>query len=231
MKNYGHIFFDLDSTLWDFETNSHETLTQLIDKYKLCEKGVDSIEGFIARYLVINERMWEEYGKGLIDKKALRYERFHETLLQYEINDRSLTENFGDDYITISPYKTNMFPHCIEVLGYLKEKYVLHIITNGFEEVQFVKIKNCRIDHYFDQIITSERSGFKKPDIRIFKFSLNAATADASKSLMIGDSLDADIIGARNAGIDQVYFNPNGAPHEEKITCEIKSLKELISLL
>ena len=231
MKDYKHIFFDLDQTLWDFETNSRETLLELAHKYKLSEKGIDSIDEFIAHYIHINKRMWDEYGKGLIDKNTLRYDRFHEALSKYEITDRAFSKNIANDYIANSPLKTNMFPHSIEVLKYLSEKYYLHIITNGFEEVQHIKINNCGIKHYFDQIITSERAGFKKPDIRIFQYSMNVVDASAPTSLMIGDSLEADIIGARGAGLHQVYFNPAGNKHEEDITYEIKSLRELIDFL
>jgi putative hydrolase of the HAD superfamily len=231
VNNYKHIFFDLDSTLWDFESNSRETLLELALKYNLADKGIDSIEEFISEYLVINERMWEGYRKGLIDKITLRYERFYLALSKYNITDRNLAENIGNDYLSLSPLKTNLFPHAKEVLQYLVNKYTLHIITNGFEEVQHIKINNCGIKHYFDQMITSERSGFQKPDIRIFEYSLNAVNAISSNSLMIGDSLDADIIGARNAGLHQVYFNPSGLKHQEDITFEIKSLKELMALL
>lgn len=231
MKDYKHIFFDLDQTLWDFETNSREALIELAHKYKLSEKGIDSIDEFIAHYIHINKRMWDEYGKGVIDKNSLRYDRFHEALSKYDITDRALSKSIANDYITISPLKTNMFPHSIEVLKYLSEKYSLHIITNGFEEVQHIKIKNCGIQQYFDQIITSERAGFKKPDIRIFQYSMDVVDASALTSLMIGDSLEADIIGARGAGLHQVYFNPAGNIHEEDITYEIKNLRELIDLL
>lgn len=228
---YEHIFFDLDRTLWDFETNSHETLSELAHKYKLSEKGIDSVDEFIAGYIRINERMWDEYRKGLIDKNTLSYDRFHEALGKYKITDRNLSENIGNDYIAISPLKTNLFPGTLEVLHYLNKKYSLHIITNGFEEVQHIKIKNCGIKHFFDQIITSERAGFKKPDVRIFQYSMNAVNAESTKSLMIGDSLEADIIGARNAGLQQVYFNPCGEKHNEDVTFEIKNLKELLTIL
>jgi putative hydrolase of the HAD superfamily len=228
---YKHVFFDLDQTLWDFETNSYQTLSELAIKYKLSEKGINSIDDFIADYICINERMWDEYGKGTIDKITLRYDRFHQALNKYEIKDMELSKNLANDYIAISPLKTSLFPHAVEVLQYLNEKYVLHIITNGFEEVQHIKIKNCEIDSYFNQIITSERAGFKKPDIRMFQYSLDVADAQSGNSIMIGDNLEADIVGARNAGIHQVYFNPKGNKHEEKITYEIKSLKELIRFL
>lgn len=228
---YKNIFFDLDRTLWDFETNSHETLTELIAKYKLKEKGIDSDEEFIRNYYLINDRMWEEYSKGLIDKTELRYGRFQKALQHYNIDEIHTAKSLADDYIAYSPLKTNLFPHTAEVLQYLSDKYTLHIITNGFEEVQYIKLKNCNIQHHFNQIITSERAGYKKPDKEIFEYSLNAANATTHNSLMIGDSLDADILGARNAGIHQVFFNPKEQQHTENITHEIRELKDLMSLL
>ncbi len=229
--SYTNIFFDLDRTLWDFETNSHQTLSELLQKYKLLEKGVESENDFIAEYLVINEQLWDEYRKGTIDKNTLRYDRFYKALLKFKIDDKELSQSIGNDYVSISPLKTALFPYTIEVLNYLNDKYNLHIITNGFEEVQHVKIKNCGIEKYFDQIITSERAGYKKPDIRIFEYSLETVNGNANNSLMIGDSLEADIVGARNAGIHQVYFNPTKETHSEKTTFEISSLKELLNFL
>lgn len=228
---YQHVFFDLDRTLWDFETNSHETLIELIDKYKLIEKGISSPTTFINEYYVINDVLWEEYRQGKIDKELLRFERFKRALDKYEIFDRKLIEDFGNDYVYLSPLKTNLLPHTEEILDYLRSKYVLHIITNGFEEVQHIKLKNSGIDHYFSEIITSERAGYKKPDKRIFDFSVSLADTHVEKSIMIGDSLDADILGAKNAGMHQVFFNPNKEEHSEDITHEISSLKELKKLL
>ena len=231
MSKYKHIFFDLDRTLWDFETNSFETLSELSIKYKFKDLGIDSIDSFITQYNPINNRMWDEYGKGIIDKKTLRYGRFSEALLKFNINDKQLAKQFADDYIASSPLKTSLFPHTKEVLEYLNQKYFLHIITNGFEEVQHTKLKKCKIDHYFNQIITSEQVGFNKPDIRIFHYSLSAANTTTEDSLMIGDNLQADIVGARNAGMNQVFFNNSGEVHDELITHEISSLKELLTIL
>lgn len=231
MRYYEHIFFDLDRTIWDFETNSNETLYELADKYNLADKGICNTAEFIAIYIQINNRMWEEYGKGLINKKTLRNNRFYEALCKYGVDDKKLSVKFANYYISYSPLKTNLLPHALEVLKYLKNKYPLHIITNGFEEVQYKKIKNCGLEIYFDEIITSERTGYNKPDIRMFEYSLNLVKAQPNRSLMIGDNLAADIIGARNAGIQQVYFNPNECKHAENITFEIKKLNELISIL
>lgn len=228
---YEHIFFDLDRTLWDFEKNSYETLCELIDKYDLQNKGIDDISQFIIDYYKINDSLWDEYRRGIVDKETLRYERFHRAFELYGINSRELTVAFGNDYVNLSPMKTNLFPDTIQVLEYLKSKYELHIITNGFEEVQHIKLKNSGIEKYFSEIVTSERAGFKKPDIRIFEFSMQQARTKPEKSLMIGDNLEADILGARNANIHQVFFNNQEQLHNEDVTYEIKNLKELFSIL
>ena len=228
---YEHIFFDLDHTLWDFETNSKEAFLELFDKYKLLEKGIASMDEFLVEYFLINERLWDGYRKGEIEKEQLRYDRFRQAFHKFGIVDDTLTVNFSDDYVNSAPYKTNLFPHAVETLEYLKGKYTLHIVTNGFEEVQYLKMKSSNIDHYFSKIITSERSGYKKPDKRMFEFSLSEAKADPAVSIMIGDSLEADILGARDAGLNQVYFNPKEIAHQEIVTHEIKSLKELFQIL
>lgn len=228
---YEHIFFDLDRTLWDFETNSYQTLIELSEKYKLKEKGISDLEKFISDYYKINDLLWEEYRNGTVDKTTLRYQRFHRAFVQYEIDDVNLTTQFGDDYVYLSPLKTNLFPDTVEVLDYLSSKYKLHIITNGFEEVQHVKLKNSKIKHFFSEIITSERAGYKKPDARIFDYSFSLTNSNATNSIMIGDSIEADIIGARNCGMHQVFFNNHNYEHQEDITFEIKNLKELFSFL
>ncbi|MCX6294820.1 MAG: YjjG family noncanonical pyrimidine nucleotidase [Bacteroidetes bacterium] len=228
---YETIFFDLDHTLWDFEKNSSEALSELIVKFELLQKGVSSIDNFLNEYFIINVRLWDDYRKNIISKETLRYDRFHQALKKFEIDDFELAKAIGNDYVAIAPFKTNLFPYSIEVLKYLKNKYTLHIITNGFEEVQHLKLRNSDLSTYFSEVITSERSGFKKPDERMFRFSLDLTKAKVETSLMIGDSLEADIIGAKNVGMKQVYFNPLGNPHEEELTHEIKSLDELMTIL
>jgi putative hydrolase of the HAD superfamily len=228
---YQHIFFDLDHTLWDFKANATETLLELAEHHKLKEKGIDSVHSFIEDYITINDILWEDYRKGFILKDHLRLERFRQALEKYDITDADLCDKLSNDYVKLCPLKTNLFPNAISTLNYLKEKYELHIITNGFEEVQHIKLRECKLTDYFSEIITSERAGYKKPDERIFQYAISTTKALKSTSIMIGDSLEADIIGARDAGIDQVYFNPDEHTHEEDITHEIKNLHELTELL
>lgn len=230
---YKHIFFDLDRTLWDFEKNSHEVLSDLFHKYNLIAKGNVSRSEFIIRYKINNERLWNLYRQNKIEKEKLRTERFRITLKEFGIIDANLAASFANDYVENCPKKTHLFPFVHSTLNYLKDRYNLHIITNGFEEVQYEKLENSNLMEYFEQIITSEQVGFKKPSSEIFKFSLVKAFARPSDSIMIGDDLVADIYGARDAGIDQVFFNPHSLPldDEEDITHEITCLSELELIL
>ncbi len=225
------IFFDLDHTLWDFETNSRETLLEIVRDFNLVQIGLPSSEQFIQRYQSINDAMWEDYRKGLVDRTTLRNTRFHKALLEFNIDNYSLSLEIGEYYLRESPLKKNLFPHAIETLTYLKKKYDLHIITNGFNEVQFIKIEHSGLAPFFKHIITSEAADSKKPAASIFDFALNLAKAHYTQCIMIGDSLEQDIIGAREYGMQQIYFNPTKVKHEEKVSFEISSLDELLNIL
>lgn len=231
MKIYKHIFFDLDSTLWDFEKNAREAFTDIYKKFELEKKGVDSLDDFVNRYLRHNEELWALYREGKIEKEYLRWRRFEVTLSDFGIDDPALAQKIGNEYVTISPQKINLLPNTIPVLDYLKDHYNLHIITNGFEEVQFTKLENSKLRHYFSQVITSEAAGCKKPDKCIFSFALKNAGALAAESLMIGDDIETDIIGAAKVGMDTVYFNPGKLPHNGGVQLEITDLIELKTIL
>ncbi len=231
MKKYQHIFFDLDNTLWDFDRNSAEALEELFHKYKLNELGVPSFEVFLDKYKSRNEMMWEQYRLGVIDKVTLRDKRFSLTFWDIGLDSELAPPELSEDYIKISPTKNYLFPHAHEVLTTLSKEYTLHIITNGFEEAQHIKLKSADLTKYFSNIIISEHTGYKKPDVRIFQYAEQSANTSSDKCLMIGDGLVVDILGAKDAGWDTVYFNPAGIPHGENPTYEISSLDALIQIL
>lgn len=231
MKSYQHIFFDLDRTLWDFEKNSEATLNEIFENFQLYKKGVANASQFIAIYKEINHRMWEDYRKGIIRKDQLRGGRFLETLKHFKAEDRELSERIGDYYVEESPKKTALFEGTVDVLEYLHSKYILHIITNGFEEVQHIKLHHSGLAKYFNVVVTSEQAGCKKPDQEIFDYALRMAGTVTHDALMIGDDLEIDILGAKNAGIDQIYFNPNKITHDFELTAEISDLPALKKLL
>ena len=231
MNNIKHIFFDLDRTLWDFEKNSHDTLIELFKKFKLITRGVDNLENFIAKYMTHNERLWHLYRENKVTKEELRTKRFLLVLEEYGISDSQLAKDFGIAYVEESPLKTRLFPFTIEALNYLEKTYKLHIITNGFQEVQHIKLKKSGLSKYFKTIITSEQVGVKKPDPLIFEYALNNSGAKVKESIMIGDDLEVDIIAAKLFGMNQVYFNPKKEKHREKLTFEINCLSQLMEIL
>jgi putative hydrolase of the HAD superfamily len=231
LKTYSHIFFDLDHTLWDLERNATETIHELFETYKLTERISAPAPGFIVEYNKINDELWEQYRQGKIDRLTLRFERFRRVFKYFGLEDEQLALDFGNAFVRDSPQKPHLISGAREVLDYLAGNYTLHIITNGFAEAQEVKIRTAGIGHYFTHIINSEMAGYNKPDSRIFEYSLNLAGAGKKESVMIGDHLEADILGARNAGIDQIYYNPYGKIHQEQITFEVKHLRELKEIL
>lgn len=231
VKYYKHIFFDLDRTLWDFDSNSKEALSEIYRRFDLKGLGVKDQDTFIDQYILVNEKMWDAYRKGLLSKAKLRSERFLNTLKLFGVDETELANEIGDYYILASPRKTGLFPGTKEVLSYLKKKYPLHIITNGFDEVQHLKLAYSGLSSFFEEIITSEYCNAKKPNPKIFHYALEKTGALASESIMIGDDIPVDLHGAKQVGIDTVYFNPNYLTHDEKMTYEVNHLRELCKFL
>jgi len=230
MKNYTHIFFDLDHTLWDFEKNSEETIYYLFEEYKLHRYDFTCTD-FFKKYSYVNKRLWQLYNAGKVNQEQLRRTRFTKTLRDLGVPQHEIPFELEHEYLRICPTKSAVFPFTHETLTYLKGKYELHIITNGFKESQAQKITASNLHAYFGEVITSECTGFAKPDKRIFQHALERANCTAKNCLMVGDNLEADVLGAQNAGIDQVFFNPEQKKHPLKATYEINCLSELQRIL
>lgn len=228
---YQHIFFDLDRTLWDFNKNSEVSLHQLFQDYQL-QSTFGSFLFFKSRYEYHNGKLWNAYYQKRLKKEDLMYRRFYLTLKEAGKDDLDLAKEIANDFIEISPLQTGTFPHTHETLDYLKEKgYQLHIITNGFNEVQGKKLKNSNLESYFTKLITSEDAGANKPTPQIFEYAFNKAGASANNSIMIGDDLSTDIAGAKRVKMDQIYFNPHRTNHKDNPTFEISDLLEIKSIL
>jgi len=228
---YQHLFFDLDHTLWDFEANSNAVLSLLYDEYQLQIRAGFTKEQFIMVYKRINGAMWDAFHRGEISREELRYSRFGKTFRQLDFTSAELEEQFPIRYLELLPSQKRVFPDAFRVLAYLKSKYKLHLITNGFAIVQRTKLSESGLGTYFDVIVISELTGFKKPDREIFEYALDHAQATAGTSLMIGDDPLADIRGALDFGMKAVFFNP----HKDKLVpegaIEINELKQLMDLL
>ncbi len=232
MASYKHIFFDLDHTLWDFDTNAKESLIDIFAEFNLGEKVTPHFNIFYEKYLYHNKILWERYQKGYISSDELKWRRMWRTLLEFKIGDEGLSKALSSRFLEILPNKKLMFPHAHEILVYLKNKnYELHLITNGFEKTQWNKIRTSKIDHFFTHVITSEASNSMKPEKEIFEYALQKANAVLSESIMIGDNLDADIMGAMNAGMDNIFVNHIEAVTEMKPTYTVTHLKELEDIL
>ena len=226
--HYCHLFFDLDHTLWDFETNAKETLSDIYAANSLDERGIKNFDDFFTRYSYHNERLWSRYTKGFIKQEELRWKRMWLSLLDFKLADETLSKQMSAAFLEALPHKKNLFPYTVEILEYLTAKdYRLHLITNGFENIQYGKLQSSNIKKYFCEIITSETSNSLKPNKEIFEYALQKTGAEKKESIMIGDNLDADIQGAMNAGMDSVFVNHINAVAVINPTYTVTHLKEL----
>ncbi len=231
MKPYKHIFFDLDHTLWDFNTNCRLALDELYDKHNFSKLGF-SKDGLYNVYKNINDQMWQGYHKGTITKEAIRSKRFENTFSQLGHEKTVIPAGLDDEFLVLCPAKAQVFPYTHDSLEYLLSKgYILHIITNGFKETQHIKLSTSGLSDYFTHVIESDVCGFMKPDKKIFDYALSVSNSSSKESIMIGDDLHADILGARNAGLDQIFINRNNFDHIEIITHEIDCLSKLREIL
>ena len=222
-KNIKHVFFDLDHTLWDFDKNSKESYAFIFQK-----NNIDiNIDAFLNNYTEINHRYWKLYRENKVTKAALKHGRLHDTFkkIKYSIS-KELIDILAEEYLENLSNYNHLFEGTIKILDYLKPKYKLHIITNGFHEIQFKKMQNANLLNYFDTVVTSESTGVKKPNPKIFFHALKQANAKTYESVMIGDSLEADIYGAKNIGISALYFNEQTQKIPKSIL-QIKKLNEI----
>jgi len=217
------VFFDLDHTLWDFDKNSELTFESIFNRN---HPGVE-ITAFIEIYVPINQACWKLYQYDKITHAELRYNRLRQSFdaLNYTISDAQI-ETIAQEYIQSLPENNHLFDGTFEILDYLSKEYKLHIITNGFADVQYKKISNSNIGSYFQTITNSEMAGVKKPNRLIFEHALDLAKAKKESSIMIGDCLEADVQGALDAGLEAIFFNANKIDVPENIK-QVHNLLEL----
>lgn len=226
-KHKKHIFFDLDHTLWDFDKNSSFAFDTI---FKEQGYAIDLSE-FLEVYIPRNHHYWKLYQFNKISHEDLRYHRLKDVFdaLNFKVTDDAI-QKVSEDYINYLPEFNHLFDGAIELLDYLKPNYNLHIITNGFASAQARKLKNSNLEQYFKTITNSEMAGAKKPHPSIFEFALSSANASKSESLMIGDSYEADVLGAQEAGIEAIFFNAHKVEVEKKVD-QISHLLELKIIL
>jgi len=220
IDNISHVFFDLDHTLWDFDKNSALTFEKIFDLNNI---GTN-LDEFLEVYVPINLKYWKLYREEKIDKASLRYGRLNDAFNEINVKVKtSMIYKLSEDYIKYLSTFNHLFDGAIEILEYLQPKYNLHIITNGFKEVQQGKLNKANIDHYFQTVTNSEMVGVKKPNPKIFNHALTMAKAAPGNSIMIGDNYEADIMGALNLGFDAICFNY----HKENLSDDIIEINHL----
>lgn len=230
---YKHLFFDLDHTLWDFERNSAECLADIYETFDLKGLNISNLETFQKEFSVVNRHHWSLLEKNLITHEDLRRRRFQETLENLGVKD--LKKSFGleinEYFLELLPKMAHLIEGAVDVLEYLLPKYELHIISNGWQDIQVNKMKSSEIHHYFGEIITNELAGTRKPDRGIFDYAIDITKANLVESLMIGDNYEADILGAINVNMDTVFYNPENISKGQKPTFDINKLVELKEIL
>ncbi len=228
---YKNIFFDLDDTLWAFSENSRETFIEMYDKYNF-NRYFDSFQHYYTIYEKRNVDLWKLYGKKEITKDELNWTRFSHPLNEVGVKDDILVKTYMDNFFAVVPTKEKLMPGAKEILEYLYPRYNLYILSNGFRELQALKMKSSGIYHYFKKIILSEDINVMKPYPEIFHFALSATQSDLRQSVMVGDNWVNDIEGARGVGMDQVYYVlPDSQTPVFEPTFLIRGLEELRGIL
>lgn len=228
---YKHLFFDLDHTLWDFDRNSAESIAEIYSTYHLSDLGVPSADVFAEQFIIINRKLWREYDLDLIGHEYIREHRFPLVMKALGIEDTSSCADMNTEYLRLLPRKAHLTDSAREILDYLQGRYRMHIITNGFADIQAVKMASAEIAHYFEEVVTTQSADAKKPNPRIFDFALQASGAAVSESLMLGDNYEADILGAKAVGLDTVFYNPKGDLVDDPATHDIRHWRELMAIL
>ncbi len=228
---YKYLFFDLDHTLWDYHANSTKALNQLYEKFGL-EPYFTTPSDFITRFNQHNDMLWEEYRQGNIQKDELRDKRFGDTFLDGGLENEKLVHEFSDLYMEITPRLNTLFPNTVETLEYLAQReYEMYILTNGFLKTQEIKLENAHIDIFFKKIFSSDELGINKPHKDFFHWVISSLHARKDDCLMIGDDDRIDVGGAKNYGIDAVWFNSAGNAQSEKAITTISDLSQLMDIL
>ncbi|GAB3983615.1 YjjG family noncanonical pyrimidine nucleotidase [Spirosoma terrae] len=228
---YKHLFFDLDHTLWDFDRNSAESIAELYETFNLADVGIPSAEAFSHHFITINRKLWADYDKNLIEHSYIRQHRFPLVFQSLGVDESAVHADLNVEYLRLLPRKPHLLDSAREVLDYLKGRYTMHIITNGFAEIQAIKLDSSEIAHYFTHVITSETASAKKPNPLVFQYAMEISGTNVSESIMIGDNYEADILGAKSVNMDTVFYNPQGVLVEDQPTYDIRHWKELMAIL
>lgn len=228
MQNkYKNIFFDLDKTLWDFDKNSLVALRLLFKQYNLIEKGIPNFEYFIRVYKNINAKLWQLLSKEEIGKEQLKTTRFEQTFLYFSISNKQLIDKISEAYLEETSKGKELISGAKDILEWLHPNYNLFILSNGFQETQYIKLKAGELEKYFTAVFLSDDIGSFKPNKLFFDYALRESNATVSNTIMIGDDPISDIEGAKNAGMNCILFDPENKHKNQFADYKINKLSEL----
>lgn len=231
---YKDIFLDFDDTLYDTHGNACLALVDVYERFAL-SRYFGCLEDFTVPYWKTNEELWTQYAAGQIDRPYLIVERFRRPLALGKNMQptREFCLEVSDFFLDRCCEQTGIISGAHELLRYLKGRgYRLHMTSNGFHEVQYKKLAAVGMTDYFDTIILSEDAGANKPSRDFFDYAFRVSGAQPETTIMVGDNLSSDIMGARNAGIDQIWFNPADKPLPEvSLTHVVSTLVEIQNIL
>ena len=249
MKHYKAVFIDWDDTIGDFIGAAKLALQEMYDKYHLCDYFA-SLEEFVSLYKPHNLELWDKYGKDLVTKEYLSFDRFFFPLMHgsklastaqrstaSKTSDlqliTALAEQLSEDFLNMTTARFSLLEGAEELVRYLAKKYPLTVVTNGFVEVQYEKFDKSGLRDCFAHIVLSEEVGCQKPNPRIFEEALRMNGLQAEEVVMIGDSWNSDIQGAINAGIDQIWIrkSKDPLPEGQSATYLVQSLSEVMEIL
>ena len=233
---YKDLFVDFDDTLYDTHGNAVIALRETYEAFHL-ERYFSAPEIFYDAYWLANIDLWTRYSKGEITRDYLIVERFRRPLSVG--NGLDVTEQLclemSDTFLDFCSTKPGVVDGAHELMDYLKGKgYRMHMTSNGFHEVQYKKLAACGLRDYFDTIILSEDAGVNKPSPAFFEYAFQRSGACRETTLMIGDNLQTDILGALNAGIDAMLFNRWHVDVDDSSqmpTFIVDNLKEIMTVL
>ncbi|NLZ95905.1 MAG: HAD hydrolase-like protein, partial [Bacteroidales bacterium] len=151
MQKYKHLFIDLDDTLWDIHKNSKECLEEIYNDY-FYNKYYETFEDYYNAYMPSNFHLWSLYRHDKISKDELIVERFLVPVREFGIDSADYAKKLSDDFLERTTHKTKLVDGAMEMLNYLKPKYKMHILSNGFKEVQYKIIENSGLKSYFDKV-------------------------------------------------------------------------------
>jgi putative hydrolase of the HAD superfamily len=224
-----HLFFDLDHTLWDFERNAEECIKEIFEERAAKIPSEVKFVEFYAAFSVLNQAMWAQLDAKEITHEYLRTHRFKNSFEKIGVEiDLDLSKEFDLHFLEKLPTKGHVIEGALGLLESLKEKFNLHMITNGYLEIQTRKMQNANILHYFEHIVTYDNANSRKPEKQMYLHALTLANAGPDESLMIGDSYVADVQGAVNAGLKAIHFDQTGMSNARYMIARLADLPKMI---